>query len=141
VTTFGLMLGAALGIRVLGLLLVGYAAFAISARLMQRRDTPRGQLQFFADSAISVAPAFLIGYAIMLLAWPWSGLSPLNPIRGLIDFGHFHYQISTLLDGHGAALVRSSLSADPAAADRAHRHSARAGIVDMAQLPHGWRTA
>jgi hypothetical protein len=100
VTAFGLMLGAALGIRVLGLLLVGYAAFAISARLMQRRDTPRGQLQFFADSAISVAPAFLIGYAIMLLAWPWSGLSPLNPIRGLIDFGHFHYQISTLLDGH-----------------------------------------
>jgi hypothetical protein len=35
----------------------------------------------------------------MLLAWPWSALSPLNPIRGLIDFGAFHYQIRTLLDG------------------------------------------
>ena len=100
VNAFGLLLGAALGIRVLGLLLVGYAAFAIVAQLAQRRDAPRRQLQFFADSAIAFAPAFLIGYAIMLLAWPWSSLSPLNPIRGLIDFSHFHYQIRTLLDGH-----------------------------------------
>ncbi|HVV80306.1 MAG TPA: glycosyltransferase family 39 protein [Pseudolabrys sp.] len=99
VNAFGLLLGAALGIRVLGLLLVGYAAFAILTRLMQRREAPRGQLQFFADSAIAFAPAFLIGYAIMLLAWPWSSLSPLNPIRGLIDFSHFHYQIRTVLDG------------------------------------------
>jgi hypothetical protein len=97
---FGLTLGAALGIRVLGLLLVGYVAFAILAQLVHRRDTPRGQLGFFAESVIALAPAFLIGYAIMLLAWPWSALSPLNPIRGLIDFGQFHYQIRTMLDGH-----------------------------------------
>jgi hypothetical protein len=97
---FGLTLGAALGIRVLGLLLVGYAAFVILAQLVHRRDTPRGQLGFFAESVVALAPAFLIGYAIMLLAWPWSALAPLNPIRGLIDFGQFHYQIRTVLDGH-----------------------------------------
>jgi hypothetical protein len=97
---FGLTLGAALGIRVLGLLLVGYVAFAILAQLVHRRDTPRGQLGFFAESVVALAPAFLIGYAIMLLTWPWSALAPLNPIRGLIDLGQFHYQIQTVIDGH-----------------------------------------
>jgi hypothetical protein len=97
---FGLTLGAALGIRVLGLLLVGYVAFAILAQMTQRRATPRDQLAFFAESVTTIAPALFIGYAIMLLAWPWSALSPLNPIRGLIDFGQFHYQIRTLLAGH-----------------------------------------
>ena len=35
----------------------------------------------------------------MIAAWPWSALAPLNPVRGLIDFGEFHYHIRTLLDG------------------------------------------
>lgn len=96
---FGLMLGAALGIRVLGLLLVGYVAFAILAQLTQRHATPRAQLGFFAESVVVLAPSLFIGYGIMLIAWPWSALSPLNPIRGLIDFGQFHYQIRTLLAG------------------------------------------
>jgi hypothetical protein len=96
---FGLTLGAALGIRVLGLLLVGYVAFAILAQLMQRRGTPRAQLGFFAESVTAIAPALFIGYGIMLIAWPWSALAPLNPIRGLIDFSQFHYQIRTLLAG------------------------------------------
>ena len=96
---FGLTLGAALGIRVLGLLLVGYVAFAILAQLTQRRATPRAQLGFFAQSVTAIAPALFIGYGIMLIAWPWSALAPLNPIRGLIDFSQFHYQIRTLLAG------------------------------------------
>ena len=45
-------------------------------------------------------PAFLIGYVIMIAAWPWSALAPLNPVRGLIDFGEFNYHIQTLLNGH-----------------------------------------
>jgi hypothetical protein len=97
---FGLTLGAALGLRVLGLLLVGYVALAILARLAQRRAAPRDQLAFFAESVVALAPALFIGYAIMLLAWPWAALAPLNPIRGLIDFSQFHYQIQTLLDGY-----------------------------------------
>lgn len=101
VICFGLLLGAALGMRVLGLLMVGYAAFAILLRMPRPHEAPiRDQLGFFAESAIALTPAFLIGYAIMLAAWPWSALAPLNPLRGLIDFGDFHYQIKTLLDGH-----------------------------------------
>jgi hypothetical protein len=98
---FGVLLGAALGIRVLGLLMVGYAGLAMmmyTARL--HGGAIRDRLSLFAQSIVAMAPAFLIGYAIMLAAWPWSALAPLNPIRGLIDFGEFHYQIDTLLNGH-----------------------------------------
>jgi hypothetical protein len=100
VAGFGLTLGAALGLRVLGLLLVGYAGLAMLMRIPRLRAGPvRDSLSFFAQSAIALSPAFLIGYAIMLAAWPWSALAPLNPIRGLIDFGEFNLQIHTLLAG------------------------------------------
>jgi hypothetical protein len=45
-------------------------------------------------------PALLIAYAIMILAWPWAALAPLNPIRGLLVFSEFQYGIRTLLAGH-----------------------------------------
>jgi hypothetical protein len=96
----GLLLGAALGLRVLGLLLVGYAAFAIIARMSAvKKTTARDQLGFFAECVLALGPAFIIGYVIMIAAWPWSALSPFNPVRGLIDFGAFHYQIHTLFAG------------------------------------------
>jgi hypothetical protein len=53
-----------------------------------------------AASLLRFVPAFLIAYAIMIVAWPWSALAPLNPIRGLISFGDFGYDIPTVLDGH-----------------------------------------
>jgi hypothetical protein len=97
---FGLLLGAALGIRVLGLLLVGYAALAILSHMPARKAEPmRDQLTFFAQSVIALTPAFFIGYVLMTFAWPWSALAPLNPVRGLVDFGEFNYHIDTLIDG------------------------------------------
>ncbi|MBI1204746.1 MAG: hypothetical protein GC182_19770 [Rhodopseudomonas sp.] len=102
---FGLLLGAALGIRVLGLLLIGYAGLAIAIHMPHWRKPASGEphavkaLHFFAQSVIALSPAFLIGYLVMIAAWPWSALSLLNPVRGLIDFGEFHYQIHTLLAG------------------------------------------
>ncbi|HEX5509362.1 MAG TPA: glycosyltransferase family 39 protein [Pseudolabrys sp.] len=103
VIAFGLLLGAALGMRVLGLLMIGYVAIVIALRMIGMgyfaAGARREGLRFFAQSAISFVPAFVIGYLVMIAAWPWSALSPLNPIRGLIDFGHFHYQIQTVLDG------------------------------------------
>ncbi|HWE76916.1 MAG TPA: glycosyltransferase family 39 protein [Pseudolabrys sp.] len=98
---FGLLLGAALGIRVLGLLFVGYAGLAILSHMPARKAEPvRDQLTFFAQSVVALTPAFLIAYVLMTFAWPWSALAPLNPLRGLVDFGDFNYQINTLLDGH-----------------------------------------
>jgi hypothetical protein len=100
VIAFGLLLGVALGIRALALLMIGYACLAILMRIPRPRSGPmRDSLNFFAQSAIAFAPAFLIGYVIMIAAWPWSALAPLNPVRGLVDFGEFNYHIKTLLDG------------------------------------------
>ncbi len=98
VILFGLVLGAALGLRAMGLLLVVYAGVVV---LLGAYDMPgwRARLAFVARSALVLTPALLIGYVIMLAAWPWSALAPLNPIRGLIAFANFNYEISTLFAG------------------------------------------
>jgi hypothetical protein len=66
---------------------------------MRWTEPMRERLAFFARSAIALAPAFALGYVIMIAAWPWAALSPLNPVRGLVDFGEFNYHIRTLLAG------------------------------------------
>ncbi len=97
---FGVLLGCALGMRVLGLLMIGYAVLAILMRMPRVESEPlRDRLAFFARSAVALSPAFAIAYLIMIAAWPWAALAPLNPVRGLVDFGEFHYHISTILAG------------------------------------------
>ena len=32
----------------------------------------------------------MLAYVIMILAWPWAALAPLNPIRGLLAFSEFN---------------------------------------------------
>jgi hypothetical protein len=100
VAAFGLLTGAALGMRVLGLLLVIYASFAIALYV------PRPWLgfdparwRFLIESSLRLLPALMLAYVIMILAWPWAGLAPLNPIRGLLAFSEFHYGIRTVLAG------------------------------------------
>lgn len=97
---FGVMAGAALGIKSLGLLLVGYAGLAI---LMNLPRPVIGHWQerarFAMMSALWFTPALVIAYLIMIAAWPWAALSPLNPVRGLLSFGEFHYHIRTILFG------------------------------------------
>lgn len=97
---FGLMTGAALGIKVLGLLLIGYAGIAILLNVPAKMiHEPRLAWSFIATSLLCFLPAFMIAYVVMGLAWPWSVLAPLNPIRGLFSFAEFHYNIRTVLDG------------------------------------------
>jgi hypothetical protein len=100
VLMFGLLMGCALGIRVIALLLVFYAAFAVLLALPQPlqghwRETGR----FIARSMIYLSPAFVVAYLIMIAAWPWAALSPFNPVRGLLEFAQFQKHIETLLDG------------------------------------------
>lgn len=98
---FGVLTGAALGVKVLALLLVCYVPVAIALNSPARWvRAPRDAMSFMAASLLQFIPALLIAYAIMVVAWPWSALAPLNPIRGLISFGDFGYDISTVLDGH-----------------------------------------
>jgi hypothetical protein len=98
---FGALSGCALGIRVLGLFVVSYAGFVVLAYapfagIADRRRT----LAFVARSALTLLPAFLIAYVIMIATWPWAHLAPLNPVRAIYAFDNFHYPISTILDGH-----------------------------------------
>jgi len=96
---FGVLTGCALGIKVLALLLLCYLPVAILLNGPSLRPAREGFV-FWVKSLIGFAPALLIAYAIMLAAWPWAALAPLNPIRGLLSFGEFHYAIRTMLAGH-----------------------------------------
>jgi hypothetical protein len=98
VLAFGLLTGAALGVRSLGLLLLVYLALAIVIYLPWREGS-RARLRFAATAALRTFPAVALAYVIMIAAWPWAALSPLNPIRGLFAFSEFHYAIRTVFEG------------------------------------------
>jgi hypothetical protein len=100
VLLFGVLTGCALGIRVLGLFAISYAGFAVAAYapVSPLRDW-RGALAFAARAGIVLLPAFALAYVIMIAAWPWAALAPLNPLRAVGAFDDFHYPISTILDG------------------------------------------
>jgi hypothetical protein len=100
IAAFGLLAGAALGVRILGLLLLVYAAFAIALYLPRPgRGQGRARWRVVIESSLRMLPALVLAYVIMILAWPWAALAPLNPIRGLLEFSEFHYAIHTLLAG------------------------------------------
>jgi hypothetical protein len=95
---FALTLGAALGIRVGGLMLIGYAGIVVLAYTPFRRPTETAR--FWLRSALVLLPALVVAYLMMIAVWPWAAQSPLNPLRALNDFAQFHYEIRTLLFGH-----------------------------------------
>src|SRR5450755_4302639 len=100
VALFGLLAACALGVRVIGLLLVIYVGFAIVLnRSRPELSHGRTQLRFAVESIVRLLPALMLAYVIMILAWPWAALAPLNPIRGLVAFSEFNYSIRTILDG------------------------------------------
>jgi hypothetical protein len=98
VIAFGLLAGASLGIRVLGLLLFIYAAAAIIIYL-PRHVSAEVRIRFALVSLLQFLPAVLLAYGIMIMAWPWAALAPLNPIRGLLAFSDFQYAVRTSVDG------------------------------------------
>jgi hypothetical protein len=101
VAAFGLLCGCALGIRGLGMLLVAYAGFVVVIHApIGRGKSWRAALAFSVRSGLRLLPAFVLAYAIMIAAWPWAALAPLNPLRAMTEFADFHYQIKTFLDGH-----------------------------------------
>jgi hypothetical protein len=97
---FGVLCGCALGIRVLGVFLVSYAALVVAVYApIGRGASWRGVLSFTARSALPLSAAFLLAYVIMIAAWPWAGLAPLNPLRAMSAFVDFNYPIQTILAG------------------------------------------
>jgi len=98
VIAFGLLAGAALGVRSLGLLLFVYLGLATAARLPWREGR-QACLRIAGLAALKTLPAVALAWLIMIAAWPWAALSPLNPIRGLFAFAEFHYAIRTVFEG------------------------------------------
>src|SRR5260370_17596581 len=86
IAAFGLLAGAALGMRVLGLLLVIYAGVAIALYLPRPWPDRRARRRFALKSSLSLLPTLLLAYVIMILAWPWAPLEPLNPLPALLAF-------------------------------------------------------
>jgi hypothetical protein len=109
---FGLLLGAALGQRALGLLLIVYVPFAIA--LYTPRELARAEaFGFFGRSLVRFAPAFMLGYLIMIAAWPWSAIRPFNAVRAVFAFTHFAYPIETLLAGHTYLMAQVPRTYEP----------------------------
>lgn len=98
VAALGVFAGAALGVRSLGLLLFVYLGLAIVICLPWR-ENGGARLRFATSSALRTFPGVALALLIMILAWPWAALSPLNPIRGLFAFSEFHYAIRTMFAG------------------------------------------
>jgi Dolichyl-phosphate-mannose-protein mannosyltransferase len=97
---FGILLGAALGLRATGLLMLGYVAVAIVLHLWPLRQA--GWRRLLADCVRSLArfaPGFATAYGIMIVSWPWASLDFFNPARAIFAFAHFHYPIRTVIAG------------------------------------------
>ncbi|MBN8966320.1 MAG: glycosyltransferase family 39 protein, partial [Rhizobiales bacterium] len=109
---FGMLLGAALGQRALGLLMIAYAAFAI-ALYTPRELTPAAAVRFLGRSLVRFGPAFVLGYVIMVASWPWSAIRPFNAVRAVFAFTHFAYPIETLLAGHTYLMAQVPRSYEP----------------------------
>jgi hypothetical protein len=102
IAAFGVLAGAALGMRVLGLILVAYVVIAIVVYLPAPGDGHsqiRTRWRLAAEPLLRVLPAFVLAYLIMVFAWPWAALAPLNPLRGFVAFSEFHYGIRTFFAG------------------------------------------
>ena len=95
---FGLLTGAALGLRSFGLLMLVFAGLAMLIYLPWP-DRNAERLRLAVSSAAKLLPALVLAYLIMIAAWPWAALAPFNPIRGLFAYSEFHYAIRTVFAG------------------------------------------
>jgi hypothetical protein len=99
ILALGLLAGSALGLRVLGLLVVVYIGVAVLVYL-PRSEGVSARWRDMAATGVRLLPALGIAYLVMITAWPWSMLAPLNPVRGLLAFSDFQYPIRTSFAGH-----------------------------------------
>ncbi|OYQ32752.1 hypothetical protein CHU95_18530 [Niveispirillum lacus] len=89
---FGLAFGAALGIRVGGVVLIGPLVIACLYWLtLHLRTVPTATaLRDACIAAVRLLASFILAWLIMLACWPWAQLDPLTrPLEALAGFSHF----------------------------------------------------
>jgi hypothetical protein len=96
---FAVLLGAALGLRATGLLMVGYLGLVLALAAFAQTPAWPAALQLFARSIGRFLPALGLAYIIMIASWPWASLDLFNPVRAIFAFAHFHYPVRTVMDG------------------------------------------
>ena len=86
----GIGFGLSFGARVMGALAVIPAAASLGVILaVEARKDTHDALRRAGRFLLRLLPALLIAYAVMAVVWPWSVVSPLNPLRALFYFSHF----------------------------------------------------
>jgi hypothetical protein len=91
IALFAIGLGLSVGTRVIG----GISAFYAAAGLMLVYGSEMRALGAHAATArlgrfiVTLAPGLVLAYCVMALAWPWSAVAPLNPLRASEYFSHF----------------------------------------------------
>jgi len=100
----GLVVGLTAGVRIGGVLLIGYLGLLIGALALSRGLAERSLRRFVQDGMSGLVrvlvPVLVVGYPVMLLFWPYAQQAPVaNPLAALRDFSHHAYGYQVLLDG------------------------------------------
>ena len=100
VVWLGVATGLSLGIRVGGFLgVIGLVvAIGVHLAIVGWRQDWRAAVRDGLLTVRYLLPALPIAYLLMAVFWPWSVLSPLNPVDALS--GLFHFPFMTPFDGH-----------------------------------------
>lgn len=102
VVKLGIALGLTLSIRVGAVLVIFYVGLGVMVYLLTRWRAgapPREVARLAWTSTKRLSPALFITYGLMAVFWPWAVMSPLNPVRALLDFSRLPINIDTLVDG------------------------------------------
>lgn len=91
IVLFGLGLGLSIGSRILGGFAVLYVIPPVTLLLFHsaRKSGAYGAAREMGGFALRLLPGIALAYAAMALLWPWSVLSPLNPLRAVEYFSRF----------------------------------------------------
>jgi hypothetical protein len=100
----GLAIGLALGVRIGGLLFLCYLGLLLALSAGWQAAVARRLSVAIAAGWTSLwrvlMPVAAIGFAIMLVFWPWGQQNPIaNPLHALAFFSHQQFPYSTLYDG------------------------------------------
>jgi hypothetical protein len=101
----GIACGLTLGVRVGGLLLLGYLSLLLGLYTVWRGIETRQLKVLIAEGFLSfwrvLLPVTLIAYPIMLVFWPWAQQAPIDhPLSALATFSHQTFPFRTLFAGH-----------------------------------------
>jgi len=104
VLKLGLAIGLAMGVRVGGLMLLGYVGLMLLLAVSWRGIETGSWAQFTAEGWTSLGrvlvPTVAVSYAVMLFFWPWAQAAPFaNPLAALAAFSHQTFPYPTLFAG------------------------------------------